>query len=208
MVRHTTSTGASIRTSRSITRSAIGIRSLAERGSAAIAGRWITTLRRISVTARSHPRTATNGSTSSRNLQPMIAGCPPDLVLVLASTDEGPSLFAVDRAADGLTRISLPVLDRTRRMSRLELAAVPGRLVGAVGGAEPVVARTLLTASVALGAEQVGGTRPCLGMAVDYAKIRVQFNRRIGGLHAVKHIFAAMYNPMETARSAGQYAAW
>jgi acyl-CoA dehydrogenase-like protein len=57
-------------------------------------------------------------------------------------------------------------------------------LVGSPGTAERVVTRTLLTAAVGLGAEQVGGIRRCLEMAVEYAKLRTQFNRPIGGFQA------------------------
>jgi alkylation response protein AidB-like acyl-CoA dehydrogenase len=131
-----------------------------------------------------------------------------DVVLVLARTEEGPSVFAVEGTAAGLTRTALPVLDQTRRMSRLEFAAVPARLIGAAGAAEPVMAGTLQRAAVALAAEQVGGSRRCLEMTVDYAKIRVQFNRPIGGFQAVKHVCADMYTLVETASSAVLYAAW
>jgi alkylation response protein AidB-like acyl-CoA dehydrogenase len=130
------------------------------------------------------------------------------LILVTAQAEDGPAIFAVDRAAPGLRQTRLPLLDQTRRMSRLEFTAVPGSLVGAPGAAEPVITRTLLTAAVALGAEQVGGIRRCLDMAVEYVKIRVQFNRPIGGFQAIKHMCADMYTLMETARSAVLYAAW
>jgi alkylation response protein AidB-like acyl-CoA dehydrogenase len=131
-----------------------------------------------------------------------------DVILVTAQTEEGPTIFAVNSSAPGLSQTRLALLDQTRRMSRLAFSAVPGRLVGAPGAAERVVTRTLLTAAVALGAEQVGGIRRCLEMAVEYAKIRVQFNRPIGGFQAVKHMCADMYTLMETARSTVLYAAW
>jgi alkylation response protein AidB-like acyl-CoA dehydrogenase len=131
-----------------------------------------------------------------------------DLVLVPARSEDGLCLFAVDGDAAGLTVTPLPVLDQTRRMSRLAFTAVPARLVGTAGAAEPVLARTLQRAAVALAAEQVGGARRCLEMTVDYAKIRVQFNRPIGGFQAVKHIAADMYTLVETASSAALYAAW
>jgi len=131
-----------------------------------------------------------------------------DVILVTAQTEDGPAIFAVNSPAAGLRQTRLPLLDQTRRMSRLEFSGVPGHPVGAPGAAGRVVTRTLLTAAVALGAEQVGGIRRCLEMAVEYAKIRVQFNRPIGGFQAVKHMCADMYTLMETARSAVLYAAW
>jgi alkylation response protein AidB-like acyl-CoA dehydrogenase len=153
-------------------------------------------------------RAAGGGHVLSGTTSYVIDGSAADLVLVLARSEEGPSLFAVDGGADGLTRTPLPVLDRTRRMSRLTFDAVPGRLIGAPGSGEPAVARTLQVAAIALAAEQVGGARRCLDMSVEYAKIRVAFNRPIGGFQAVKHLCADMYTLTETARSAALYAAW
>ncbi|MFY9890752.1 MAG: acyl-CoA dehydrogenase [Streptosporangiaceae bacterium] len=131
-----------------------------------------------------------------------------DVVLVVGQTEDGPTVFSVSSSAPGLKRARLPLLDQTRRMSRLEFSVVTGRPVGVPGGAGAVVARTLLTADVALAAEQVGGIRRCLDMAVEYARIRVQFSRPIGGFQAAKHMCADMYTLMETARSAVLYAAW
>ena len=131
-----------------------------------------------------------------------------DVILVVAQADDGPTLVAVDKGAAGLTQTALPLLDPTRRVSRLDFDRVSGRLVGVAGGAGPAVTRTLLAAAVALGAEQAGGMRRCLEMAVAYAKIRVQFGRPVGGFQAIKHLCADMYTLVETAHSAVLYASW
>jgi alkylation response protein AidB-like acyl-CoA dehydrogenase len=54
--------------------------------------------------------------------------------------------------------------------------------------------------------EQVGGAHRCLDMAVDYAKLRVQFGRPIGSFQAIKHKCADMLVEVESARSAAYYA--
>ncbi|GAA2589720.1 acyl-CoA dehydrogenase family protein [Actinomadura fulvescens] len=126
-----------------------------------------------------------------------------DLVLVAARTPGGLSLFAVDGAAPaGLTRTPLPVLDQTRKLARLDFAAVPARLIGAEGGAGPVLAHTLDIAAVGLAAEQLGGARLCLDTTVEYAKVRHQFGRPIGGFQAIKHRCADLFVQVESARSA------
>jgi alkylation response protein AidB-like acyl-CoA dehydrogenase len=130
------------------------------------------------------------------------------LLLVAAVTDSGPSLFAVEGPADGLTRTPLQTLDRTRKLARLELAGTPAQLVGTEGGAGPVIERTLQHGAVALAAEQVGGAQRCLDMSVEYAKIRMQFGRPIGSFQAIKHMCADMLLEVESARSAAYYAAW
>ena len=130
------------------------------------------------------------------------------LVLVAARSAAGLSLFAVEGDAPGLTRLPLTTLDQTRKQARLEFSATPARLVGTDGGAAPGLARTLDLAAVALAAEQVGGAQRCLEMAVDYAKVRVQFGRPIGSFQAIKHKCADMLVEVESARSAAYYAGW
>jgi alkylation response protein AidB-like acyl-CoA dehydrogenase len=136
-----------------------------------------------------------------------------DLVLVAAVT--GPpapgngklSLFAVDGAADGLTRRVLPALDETRKLARLEFSHVPARLVGEQGAARTVLDHTLDVAAVALAAEQLGGAQRALDMAVEYAKVRQQFGRPIGSFQAIKHRCADLLCEVESLRSAVGYAA-
>jgi alkylation response protein AidB-like acyl-CoA dehydrogenase len=45
-------------------------------------------------------------------------------------------------------------------------------------------------------------------MAVEYAKVRVQFGRRIGSFQAVKHKCADLLIEVESARSTAYYAMW
>ena len=129
------------------------------------------------------------------------------LLLVVASTTAGLSLFAVDAAADGLTKTVLPALDQTRKLARLEFSDVPGRLIGSPGDAAAVLDRTLDVAAIALAAEQLGGAQRALDMTVEYAKIRHQFGRPIGSFQAIKHRCADLLLEVESLRSAVGYAA-
>jgi len=130
------------------------------------------------------------------------------LILVAARTASGISLFAVDGGAARLTRIPLKTMDQTRKQARLEFSATPARLIGAEGGAAPVLLKTLDLAAVALAAEQVGGAQRVLEMSVDYAKTRIQFGRPIGSFQAIKHKCADMLLEVESAKSAAYYAGW
>lgn len=130
------------------------------------------------------------------------------LVVASATTATGPSLFAVDGAAPGLVHTPLPTLDQTERLARLSFDGVPGRLVGAEGGAGSTLRRTLDRAAVALALEQVGGAQRALEMAVDYARTRHQFDRPIGSFQAIKHKAADMLVQVESARAAAYYATW
>jgi alkylation response protein AidB-like acyl-CoA dehydrogenase len=59
-----------------------------------------------------------------------------------------------------------------------------------------------------LAAEQVGGAQKVLDMAVEYAKVRVQFGRPIGSFQAIKHKCADMLLEVESAKSAAYYGMW
>jgi len=134
-----------------------------------------------------------------------------DLILALARTGDGLSLFAVDAraadSADGLTRKQLQTLDQTRTLGRLEFSALPARLIGAPGEGGQILDRTLDVAAIALAAEQLGGAQRALDMAVAYAKIRHQFGRPIGSFQAIKHRCADLLLEVESLRSAVGYAA-
>jgi alkylation response protein AidB-like acyl-CoA dehydrogenase len=130
------------------------------------------------------------------------------LLLVVARTDAGLSLFAVDPNATGVTRTAVNTLDQTRPMARIELAGAAGRLVGTDGAAGTTVGRTLDKVAILIALEQVGGAQRALDMAVEYAKQRQQFGRFIGSFQAIKHKAANVMLRVESARAAAYYGAW
>ena len=130
------------------------------------------------------------------------------LIIVAARTGKGVSLFAVDGGAAGLTRTALSTMDQTRKQAKLEFANTPAKLIGTEGEGWTVLNRVLDLAAVALAAEQVGGAQKVLDMAVEYAKVRVQFGRPIGSFQAIKHKCADMLLEVESAKSAAYYGMW
>ncbi len=131
-----------------------------------------------------------------------------DLLVVAARTGSGVSLFLVEPDAAGLTRTPLSTMDQTRKQAKLTFEGVEAALLGSEGEGWPVLERVLDLAAVALAAEQVGGAQMCLDMAVEYAKVRVQFGRPIGSFQAIKHKCADMLLQVESAKSAAYYAGW
>ncbi|MCU1500904.1 MAG: putative acyl-CoA dehydrogenase [Ilumatobacteraceae bacterium] len=131
-----------------------------------------------------------------------------NLIIVAAKTDKGVSLFAVDGGAAGLTKTSLSTMDQTRKQSKLEFADTPAKLIGTEGEGWAVLSTVLDLAAVGLAAEQVGGAQKVLDMAVEYAKVRVQFGRPIGSFQAIKHKCADMLLEVESAKSAAYYGMW
>ena len=99
-------------------------------------------------------------------------------------------------------------MDQTRKQAKLEFDGVNGKLIGNEGDGWNVLSRVLDLAAVGLAAEQVGGAQKVLEMAVEYAKVRVQFGRPIGSFQAIKHKCADMLLEVESAKSAAYYAGW
>ncbi|MCA9773543.1 MAG: acyl-CoA/acyl-ACP dehydrogenase [Myxococcales bacterium] len=121
---------------------------------------------------------------------------------------EGITLFTVPADAPGVEIAPRKALDLTRGLADVTFKAVPATLLGTVDAGWAPLEKTLRQASVCLAAESVGGAQRCLDMAVEYARIRVQFGRPIGSFQAVKHRAVDMLLEVEGARAAAYYAAW
>ena len=133
----------------------------------------------------------------------VLDGVSADVLLVVADTDAGPSLFLVDAAA--VSREPAASLDLTRDFALVALDETPGRLVGDWVALSAAVAPTL---TLAVAAEAIGSAEACLEAAVSYAKTRVQFGREIGSFQAVKHLLAELAVQVDDARSALDHAMW
>jgi alkylation response protein AidB-like acyl-CoA dehydrogenase len=138
----------------------------------------------------------------------VLDGATAGLILVVAESDAGLGLFAIERDAPGLTVTPLSTLDLTRKQAQLDFVETPARLIGDEGGALEPLTRAFELAATALAAEEVGGAEKVLELSVDYAKNRIQYGRPIGSYQAIKHKCADMLVAVETARSASLYARW
>ena len=130
-----------------------------------------------------------------------------DLLYVLADTDSGAAVFAVERNAPGVTLAVLTTIDQTRQQCRIEFADAPARLVGGLGDGVEIFTAALQRSAVALLSEQAGGAHQAMQMAVKYARTRHQFGRAIGSFQAIKHLCADMLLEAESALSAARFVA-
>jgi alkylation response protein AidB-like acyl-CoA dehydrogenase len=128
-----------------------------------------------------------------------------DVILVVARTSTGPSVFEVAPNADGFTRRAEAVFDATVPLSAYTFDRTPARRLGCAGW--EAVQHALDLTVVALAGEQVGGARRILDITVDYLKTRIQFGRPIGSFQALKHFAADLLLEVESATSAAQHAA-
>ncbi len=116
-----------------------------------------------------------------------------DVVLVSATTPDGPAQFLLPRDTPGVEVEPLETLDLARRLATVRFTGVragAGTLVGAAGGAAADIEHQLRVALVLQCAETTGATARGLEMTVQYAKDRVAFGRPIGSYQALKHRMA------------------
>lgn len=128
---------------------------------------------------------------------------PADLFVVPAIGPDGPALYAVDAVA----QTPLLSLDQTRRLSQVDLADTPARLLAAGAGAERAVSAAVTAGAALLASEQLGVAERCLDLTVDYLKTRHQFGRPLGSFQALKHRLANLWVGVTQARSTARYAA-
>jgi alkylation response protein AidB-like acyl-CoA dehydrogenase len=134
----------------------------------------------------------------------VLDGAGADWALVVA--DEGGELgtFLLESPAAE----AVPGLDVTRKIGRLALDGRRARRVGPPGDHSALWRRVVDDVGVALCAELVGTAERALELAVEYAKVRVQFDRPIATFQAIKHKAADMLHHLELARVGTHYAAW
>jgi alkylation response protein AidB-like acyl-CoA dehydrogenase len=134
----------------------------------------------------------------------VLDGASADWALVVADDAEGLGTYLLE-VPQGET---VPGLDVTRKLARLELDGRTARRVGPAGDQRAIWRRIVDDVDVALSAELVGTSERALELAVEYAKVRVQFDRPIATFQAIKHKAAEMLHHLELARVGTHYAAW
>ncbi|MBI3781797.1 MAG: acyl-CoA/acyl-ACP dehydrogenase [Deltaproteobacteria bacterium] len=136
----------------------------------------------------------------------VIDGHSADVLLVVARTNEGVSLFQIRGEADGVRRELLPTLDLTRKLASITFDKARAQRIGRDGDLTKTIDKVVTLGIAALAAEQAGGAQRCLEMATEYAKTRLQFGRAIGSFQAIKHRCADMLVGAEFAKSAAYHA--
>lgn len=114
-----------------------------------------------------------------------------DVIFVIGRSMAGPSLFAVEGAAPGLTVTPLDVIDHTRPLYQVELSDTPAVLLGAEGAGGRLMTRAIDLATTALAGEQVGLIERSMSLLVtDDAVGRPDVTDRVTRV-ALDHVAAA-----------------
>lgn len=130
-----------------------------------------------------------------------------DLLVVPATAQDGPALYAVDATAAGLTRTPRGSLDLTRPLADLTLHGTPARRIADPATARAALEQALLTGAGLLASEQLGIAEWCLAATVAHLRERHQFGRPVGSFQAVKHRLADLWLDVAGARAAARNAA-
>ena len=131
----------------------------------------------------------------------VVLGAPAaDKFVVSAKTGKGLSLFLVDSSSKGLKIKSYVTLDE-QRAGDVVLAGTPGELLGAEGGALPVIEEVMDFATALICAEAVGAMKFACDTTLEYLKTRKQFGVPIGTFQALQHRMVDMYVSYEQAKS-------
>jgi alkylation response protein AidB-like acyl-CoA dehydrogenase len=92
-----------------------------------------------------------------------------DVIFLIARSTAGPSLFAVESSAQGLSVTPLDVIDPTRPLSQIELSDTPATLLGTEGAGGRLMIKAIDLATTALAAEQVGLIERAMSLLVQHA---------------------------------------
>jgi alkylation response protein AidB-like acyl-CoA dehydrogenase len=127
-----------------------------------------------------------------------------DWAIVVARNEEGLGSYLLQAPQAE----AVPTLDPTRKAARLELVDQPVEPIGPSGDHTAIWRRVVDDAAIMLAAELVGASEAALNLAVEYAKVRVQFDRPIASFQAIRHKTVDMLHRLELARVGTHYAAW
>lgn len=139
---------------------------------------------------------------------PVADGDIADFAMVLAQSDQGPTVCLVSLNQSGVGCERVKTLDPSRSHACLRFAEATAEVVGEPGQGLVLLESIYNRAAVLFAWEQVGGADTALNMAKEYALGRFAFGRPIATYQAIKHKLAHAYVKNTLARSNCYFGAW
>lgn len=144
-----------------------------------------------------------NGFRLNGRKQFVVHGASADMLIVAAKTDNGVTLFAVEKETKGMDVDPVRLVDSAVAahvaFDNVELTA--DAVIGEVDQGGEILNRLLAAGRLGSAAELVGVGAGSMDMTVDYLKTRKQFGRLIGEFQGLQHRAAHLYSEMEIARA-------
>lgn len=155
------------------------------------------------------PKLAVNGNRLSGTKLPVADGLAADFAIVTAVDSAGALVWVLAPLADAtVERTAVETVDLVRKSAKITFRETPCDILATGAAAEKLRDHFLHSSAVLLAFEGLGGAEAAMEMAIDYAKERVAFGRKIGSYQAVKHKCADMYIKNQLARSHAYFGAW
>ncbi|WP_028660501.1 acyl-CoA dehydrogenase family protein [Nocardioides insulae] len=124
----------------------------------------------------------------------VLNGADADVLLVIASGDQGAGVHLVRRDAEGLTVTATKGVDLVRGVATVTMQDTPATPLSGDGLA--ALDKTLDLVNVVVASEQVGAMERLLELTATYAKERYSFGQPIGAYQGVKHPVANMFTSL------------
>lgn len=125
-----------------------------------------------------------------------------DCFIVSAKDADGVGLYVVSAETQGVNIVADSIVDLTRDQAHVEFEQVAVELaVAQAGRGSAVLNQATPALLVVISADMCGAAEWQLQSSVEYAKVRVQFDRPIGFFQAIKHPLVNVMIDIDRARS-------
>lgn len=127
-----------------------------------------------------------------------------DALIVVATAEEGTTLFLVDPATAGVEIERTVMVDahNAARMTLTDVAVDADAVIGAVGGGEALLDGALNLGRACAASSLTGAGDQAFKTTMDYLRTRKQFGKLIGEFQALQHRAAHLFSELELARAA------
>jgi len=127
-----------------------------------------------------------------------------DALIVVATAEEGATLFLVDPATAGVEIERTVMVDahNAARITLTDVAVDADAVIGAVGGGETLLDGALHLGRACAASSLTGAGDQAFKTTMDYLRTRKQFGKLIGEFQALQHRAAHLFSELELARAA------
>jgi alkylation response protein AidB-like acyl-CoA dehydrogenase len=152
------------------------------------------------------PRPTADGGVLRGEISALPDAAAAGVELILADDGNGTGLFAIDATAAGVSVAEQTHVDPTRKLFNVTFDDVPAQRLASPSAED--IGGLIDDVLIAYAADALGAATAVMNLAVEYAKVRRQFDQPIGSFQAVQHMCVDMYETVELARSGVLHALW
>ena len=127
-----------------------------------------------------------------------------DALIVVATAEEGMTLFLVDPATAGIAVERTVMVDahNAARITLTDVAVDADAVIGAVGGGDALLDGALNLGRACAASSLTGAGDLAFKTTMEYLRTRKQFGKLIGEFQALQHRAAHLFSELEVARAA------